>query len=149
MPAPEVGHRDVLMFINSWKIVRTLPPDAQNEAIGALRDHGCFTYLASAMSGHTGAGTAFESGRFGAKPILRAELSDDERATIGLVYRLVHERGMTLHIVDVGRESALRKYITEHLHHLHDFPVLVRPDGRRLEGLDAFTSESLASFLAD
>ncbi len=55
---------------------------------------------------------------------------------------------MTLHLVDVGKESGPRKYIEEHLHHQRGFPVLLRSDGQRLEGLAELTPDKVASFLS-
>lgn len=147
-----VDQKDVLMFVNSLRIVRTLPLDAQDEAIRSLRDGGHYPFWAGTFgyAGHGGSGsTVFDSGRFGGKPVIEKELSPEEEEAIRLVLRLVREKGKTLHLVDVGKESALRRAFEEHLHHLRRFPVLVRPDGRRLEGIKEFTPENLEKFLAD
>lgn len=148
-----VDRKDVLMFVNSLRIVRTLPPDAQDEALRALRDGGHYPFWAGTFgyAGHGGASgsTLWDSGRYGGKPIVENELTPDEEEAIRLVLRLVQERSKTLHIVDVGKETAFRRFIEEHRHHLRRFPVLVRPDGRRLEGIEEFTSEKLEAFLSD
>lgn len=141
------------MYVNSLKLVRTLPPDTQDEAIRSLREGGYYSFWAWGF-GHAGHGgfsgsTLFDAGRFGNKPIIEEGLSPEDVEAMHLVLRLVQEKGKTLHIVDVGKESAFRRVIGEHLHHLRRFPVLVRPDGRRLEGVEQFTEEKLESFLSD
>ena len=142
------------MFINSLRIVRTLPLDAQDQALGSLRQGGKYSLFWGGTFGYAGHGGAsasalWDSGRYGGKPVIEHELTPDEEEAIRLVLRLVQEKGKTLHIVDVGKESSFRRVIEEHLHHLRRFPVLVRPDGRRLEGVEEFTPEKLEKFLAD
>jgi len=146
-----LDRRDVLLFVDSEKVIRTLPPDAQDPTIRALRENGSYTFWGAGYAGHgaISGGTLFDAGRFGNKPVKSRELTDAENDAIHLVWRVLHEKGRTLHIVDVGKESALRRVIQEHLHHLRTFPVLVRPDGRRLEGLEEFTLENLEKFLSD
>ena len=147
------GHKDVVLFINSLKIVRTLPMDAQDRAIGSLRDGGHYAMWAGTFgyAGHGGASSSalWDSGRYGGKPIIEHELTPEEEAAMRLVLHLVHERGMNLHLVDVGKESAFRRVVEEHLHHLRRFPALLRRDGRRLQGVEEFTAEKLQTFLAD
>jgi hypothetical protein len=143
--------RDVLLYVNSERVVRTLPPDARDAAIAGLRDHGEYTFpLLGTWSGHAGASsTTYDGGRFGNLPVVSLELPEWEQEALQAVWKLVRQQGRRLHVVDVGKESSLRRLITEHLHHLHDFPVLVRPDGRRLEGIKEFTPENLVRFLED
>lgn len=88
-------------------------------------------------------------GYFGNKPIQERGIPEAEQESIQRVISLANDQRRPFHIVDVGKESVLRRVIEEHLHHLHRFPVLVRPDGRRLEGTENFTSENLAEFLSD
>jgi len=150
MKAPD--DRDVLMYVRSETVIRRiLPPDAQDEGIRAFHEHGFITYYAQPWGGHGGlfGPTVFDSGRFGNKPVLAKGLSDEEEDAVRLVWKVAHEKGKTIHIVDVGKKSALRRLIEEHLHHLRRFPVLVRPDGRRLEDVQNFSEESLERFLSD
>jgi len=145
-----LDHRDVLMYVKSEDIIRrVLPPDAHDEA---LRDFHSQAFLAipppaALRGGHIGPG--WEAGHFGNKPVRDKEIPELEADAIHRAVMAVHHRGKTLYIVDVGKESALRRVIAEHLHHLHSFPVLVRPDGRRLEGADSFSDENLQRFLSD
>jgi hypothetical protein len=146
--------RDVLMYVKSETVIRrVLPPNAQDEGIRAFQEYGHLTYYApiGQTGGHSGfvGSTVFDSGRFGNKPILDKELTEEEADAVQLVWKVAHEKGRTIHIVDVGKESALRRLIEEHRHHLHRFPVLIRPDGRRLEDVHNFSEESLERFLAD
>jgi hypothetical protein len=101
--------------------------------------------------GHsTGGGTAFfDGGIFANKPIYDEELPEDQADAVRRAFRTVQGAGRKLHLVDIGKESAFRRVIEEHLHHLRKFPVLVRPDGRRLEGPEECTESRLKAFLED
>jgi hypothetical protein len=147
-----VDSRDVLLYVRSDDVIRrVLPRDAQDEGIRAFHEHGYATVYAQPWGGHSGfyGPTAFDSGRFGGKPVVDKELSEAEVDAVRLVQKVANEKGRTLHIVDVGKESAPRRFIEEHLHHLRHFPVLLRPDGRRLEDIQDFTQENLEKFLSD
>jgi hypothetical protein len=149
-----VAREDVLMFIKSTRVIEYLtPPDARDAAIAGLTRDGHYTFSAAAGSysihGGIFGSTVFDSGRYGNKPILDKELPEEEVEATRAVFQAARAKGRTVHVVDVGRESALREYISEHLHHLKAFPVLMRPDGRRLEGCANCTPEKLEKFLAD
>ncbi len=144
--------RDVLLYVKSEDMIRmVLPPDAGDAAIQSLRANGYYSFpmSVSGFGGHWGTGSSFDAGNFGNKPVRATELPEEEEDAIGRVWTAIHEKGKRLHIVDVGKESALRRVIDEHLHHLRTFPVLVRPDGRRLEGLENFDEKRLENFLSD
>ena len=146
----DLDHRDVLMYVKSEDIIRrVLPPDAHDDALRAYHSDAFYSLppMASLRGLHIGPG--WEHGYFGNKPVRDKEIPELEADAIERAVRTVHGRGRTLHIVDVGRESGLRRIISEHLHHLDSFPVLVRPDGRRLEGVQSFTEENLERFLSD
>lgn len=138
------------MFVRSEDIIRrVLPPDAHDEALRAFHSQAffCVPPPAALRGGHIGPG--WEAGYFGNKPVRDKEIPEVEEDAIQLAVRAVHGQGRNLYIVDVGKESALRRVISEHLNHLHRFPVLVRPDGRRLEGADNFSRQNLEKFLSD
>jgi hypothetical protein len=142
------------MYVRSRKtILLVTPPNAVNEAMAGMEAHGYYTFgvIGGTYGGHaTGGGTSlFDGGRFGNKPVFDEELPEDEAEAVDLVARKVREGGRRLHVVDVGKESALRRLIEDHRHHLKRFPVLLRPDGRRLEGPEEFTEAKLAAFLKD
>ena len=144
-----LGARDVLMYVKSENVIRmVLPPDAQDEALRRLRANGYDTYFAGSSVYGARGGFGSGSGYFGNKAIRAKELPEPEEDAIRRVWATVRAKGLTLHLVDVGVESALRRVIEEHLHHLRNFPVLVRPDGRRLEGAQSFSEENLAEFLS-
>ena len=150
----ELHSSDVVMYVKSQRtILRVTPPDAVNEVMAGMEAHGYYTFgaIPGSYGGHvTGGGTAlFDGGRFGNKPVFDEELPEDEAEALDLVARKVQESGRRLHVVDVGRESALRRLIEDRLHHLKRFPVLLRPDGRRLEGPEDFTEARIAAFLKD
>jgi hypothetical protein len=144
-----LDHRDVLMYVKSENIVRwVLPPDAQDEALRGLRSHAFYCIPpAGNWGGHMG--TNFDAGYFGNKPVRDKEIPEAEADAIRRAVTAVYGKGKKLYIVDVGKESALRRVIAEHLHHLHSFPVLMRLDGRRLEGAQNFSQENLETFLSD
>jgi len=145
-----VDRRDVLMFVKSEDIIRrVLPPDAHDEALRGFHSQAYLSIPppAALRGGHIGPG--WEAGYFGNKPVRDKEIPELEEEAIHRTVMAVHGRGKTLHIVDVGKESPLRRVIAEHLHQLHSFPVLVRPDGRRLEGVQNFSQENLEKFLSD
>jgi len=150
----ELHPSDVLMYVKSKKVVSLMTPaEAQNEVMGSMEEHGHYTWGSNfgSWGGHaTGGGTSFfDGGRYGNRPVFDQELPEDEAEVVRLVCRKVRERGRTLHLVDVGKESALRRLIQEHLKHIRRFPVLMRPHGRRLEGPDECTEAGLDEFLTD
>jgi hypothetical protein len=147
----EVRPADVIMYVNSHQVVGTMPPDARDAVIDGLQQHGYYTFFASGVVGHGGAAgsTVYSGGHFENRPIEGSSLSEDDEKAIDLVWKLVRQHEKTVHIVDVGRETGFHRYIEEHRHHLKQFPVLVRPDGRRLEGIGQFTDENLEVFLRD
>ncbi len=142
---------DVLIYIKSEDVVlRVLPSEAHDEAVGALRAGGWYTYFPAGYGGHVGpSSTAFDAAQIGHKPVTGKQVPEAEEDAIERAGATVFAHGRRLHVVDVGKESALRRLISEHLHHLKNFPVLCRPDGRRLEGADEFTQENLEKFLRD
>jgi hypothetical protein len=143
-----LGAQDVLMFVKSEDIIRlVLPPDAHDEALRSVHAEGFYSSPPGQFGGHMGPSS--DAGYFGSKPVREKEIPEAEAEAIRRASRAVSLRHKTLHVVDVGKESPLRRVIEEHLHQLHDFPVLMRPDGRRLEGAGNFTDENLAKFLSD
>jgi hypothetical protein len=146
----ELDPRDVLMYVKSEDVIRkVLPPDAHDEAIRGFRAQAfyCVPPVAANYGGHIG--PAHDVGYFGNKPVIDKEIPEAEEEAVQRAMKAVYDQGKKLYIVDVGKESALRRVIEEHLHSLRDFPVLVRPDGRRLEGVRNFSPENLGRFLSD
>ena len=147
-----VHSRDVLLYIKSEEVIRlVLPSDAHDAALAALRDGGYYTYYGlAAHSASSGLSeTAFKAGHFENRPVMGQEIPESEDEAIRRAGMAVVAHGRRMHVVDVGKESAPRRIIEEHLHHLKRFPVLCRPDGRRLEGADQFTQENLEQILRD
>jgi len=145
----DLSAQDVLMYVKSEDTIRmVLAPDAQDEALRAYRANGyCTPAMASLRGLPLTPGP--DAGYFGNRPVREKEIPEAEEEAIQRASLAVHNRGKTLHIVDVGKESVLRRVIEEHVHHLRDFPVLVRTDGRRLEGIGNFSDENLKKFLSD
>jgi hypothetical protein len=150
----KVAPEDILMFIKSTRVIEFVtPPGARDAAILGLQQRGQYTFFAGpapfAIHGGISGSTAFDSGQYGGKPIFDDQLPQDEVEATRNVFQAAHAKRRTVHVVDAGRETPLREYISEHLHRLKSFPVLIRPDGRRLEGAANCTPEKLEKFLAD
>ena len=147
-----IGREDVVLFVNSERIVKVLPPDFRDRVTEGMHERGYYTFPGAvgnpAMHGGFIGDTVFNAGNFGGKPIISHELTEEEQETVRTVLRMVHAKGMTLHLVDVGKESHFRRIFAEHLHHLREFPVLIRHDGRRLDGFAAFTPEGITKLLS-
>ena len=146
-----IDRRDVLMYIKSADVIqRVMPQEAHHEVMRAITERGYATLSPTTIYGGSRlAGYAYDAGNFGGKPVRAKEIPEAEEEAICRAWDAVREKGKTLHVVDVGRESGPRRLIEEHLHHLRDFPVLVRPDGRRLEGSRNFNATNLEKFLSD
>jgi DNA-binding Lrp family transcriptional regulator len=74
-------------------------------------------------------------------------LSDDQTRCVALAEELARHRGYRLKIVDIERAGRLERLVTEHLRGVQTFPVLIAPDGHRLEGVAAFSEENLAAMM--
>ncbi|MFZ0892431.1 MAG: hypothetical protein WB778_03910 [Thermoplasmata archaeon] len=145
-----LGNDDVLIYVKSESFIRwVLPPDAQDEGLRAFRGSGYYTCPVIGNWGGHSAGIDHNAGYFGNRPVRDKEIPEEEAAAIDRAWVALRARGKTIHIIDVGKESPLRRVIEEHRHHLRSFPVLVRHDGRRLEGCPNFSKESLEKFLSD
>ncbi|HTZ61244.1 MAG TPA: hypothetical protein VMC82_01165 [Thermoplasmata archaeon] len=141
---------DVLLFVKSERTIRLiLPEDAHDHALEGLRQNGVYTFVPGTYAGHSGGAALWSTGEYAHKPVEGEDLPEDEEEAVRRAGALVMASGRTVHVVDVGKETAFHRVISEHLHHLRKFPVLCRPDGRRLEGVDAFTEDNLRRILAD
>ncbi|HKN07693.1 MAG TPA: Lrp/AsnC ligand binding domain-containing protein [Thermoplasmata archaeon] len=74
-------------------------------------------------------------------------LSDDQARCQAMVEEIATQRGYLVKVVDVEKVSRLERLVTEHLRGVQKFPVLISPLGRRLEGVESFTEEELASIM--
>jgi DNA-binding Lrp family transcriptional regulator len=74
-------------------------------------------------------------------------LSDDQAGVVALVEELARRRGYSVDIKDVAKQGRIDKFVTEHLRNVTDLPVLVTHDGRRLEGVRAFTEERICELM--
>lgn len=74
-------------------------------------------------------------------------LSDDQARCQAMVEEIAAQRGYRVKVVDVERVGRLERLIAEHLRGVQKFPVLISPLGHRLEGVEAFTEEELASIM--
>lgn len=75
------------------------------------------------------------------------ELAQPEYDCILRTWRVSHEFGYRLRLVDISKESEFRSWIDRHKHHLSVFPVLLLPDGRHLSGPDELTEPRLREAL--
>ncbi|MGA7922492.1 MAG: hypothetical protein WCA77_00740 [Thermoplasmata archaeon] len=85
----------------------------------------------------------------GTAPELRGNrtMPQEDLHCIEVAREAAERHGYHLHVVDVGEESIIHEKIEETVHHLKQFPALLHPSGRRLEGLDEFTVDRLDAFL--
>jgi Lrp/AsnC ligand binding domain len=74
-------------------------------------------------------------------------LSDDQARAVAMAEELAAHRGYTIEVKDVARSNRLERLVTEHLRNVTTFPVLVAPDGTRLEGTSNFTEERLCELM--
>ncbi len=150
----KVAREDVLMFLRSTRVIELVtPPDTHPDVALAIARDGCYSVAAAPNPYRgrvlVGGAPSVGEGGFSNQGVVDKELSEEEVEAAAAVFRAARAKGRTVHVVDVGRESALREYISEHLHRLKSFPVLMRPDGRRLEGCANCTPEKLDRFLTD
>ena len=75
------------------------------------------------------------------------EMPDAEHECIMRAWRIGHENGYAVRLIDVAEGPEFREWILRHKHDLKEFPVLLLPDGRRLDGPAGFTEERLRSAL--
>jgi hypothetical protein len=73
-------------------------------------------------------------------------LPEDQRRTVEIVKDVASRHGVEVKVVDVGRESILRKAIREERDRIKVFPALVADSGERIEG--DVTEEQVESFLS-
>jgi hypothetical protein len=64
-----------------------------------------------------------------------------------LAVELAREKGLEVLVVDVNRAGALRDLVARWVRADDLFPLLVRPDGSRLEGEDEFIPSKIRKFL--
>ncbi len=124
--------REVTLYVQSKKAVTTFyrPPTS--------------TPAGAAVSPQHAAGGASDSGTVG-EPVFF--LSDDQSRCVAHVEEMAARRGYQVRVVDVEKVGRLERLITEHLRGVQKFPVLISPLGRRLEGVEQFTEEEIASLM--
>jgi DNA-binding Lrp family transcriptional regulator len=74
-------------------------------------------------------------------------LSDDQSRAAALVEELGVRRGYAVKIVDISKAGRLERLVTEHLRGVQNFPVLISPNGHRLEGCAQFTEEAICAMM--
>jgi hypothetical protein len=78
----------------------------------------------------------------------RNVVPNEDRIRVMTTWKIADGLGDQPPVVDIGQHSRSHAIIEEHLHDLKEFPVLVRPNGDRLEGPAAFSEDGLRAFLA-
>jgi hypothetical protein len=144
-----LSDQDVLIFIKSEVVMRwVLPSDALDEASRNFRAQGFFTALPALNYGGLFAGLS-DAGYSRNEPVKDKELPEAEDEIVRRACVAIYSKGKKLDFVDVGKETAFRRVIEEHLQRLRSFPVLVRSDDRRLKVTENFARENLERFLSD
>jgi hypothetical protein len=130
----ERGDRELTLYVQSKKVLTNFyrPPVSRtgSDAMVSTVD----THAASS-SQDEGPGHADEA----------FFLSDDQARCLALTEELAKKRGYTVRVVDVAKVGRLERLVTEHLRGVSNFPVLIGPNGQRLEGVAAFTEEHLCA----
>jgi Lrp/AsnC ligand binding domain len=101
-------------------------------------------------SGDGLATSAVDAGRSGDSAEVSEQqffLSDDQAHAVALAEEVAAKRGYTIDVKDVTRAGRLERMVTELLRNVSHFPVLISPDGRRLEGAEQFTEERLCELM--
>jgi hypothetical protein len=141
--AERTGRPELTMFVKSYKeIDQTFRPIAEAEP---LIGSGSITVPVwddrLMASNPTGGEQAVEGSE-------RNVVPDEDRMRVMTTWKIADGLGYQLHVVDIGQHSRFHAIIEKHLHDLKEFPVLVRPNGDRLEGPAAFSEDGLRAFLA-
>lgn len=74
-------------------------------------------------------------------------LSDDQSRSAALVEELAVRRGYGVKVVDIAKAGRLERLVTEHLRGVQNFPVLISPNGHRLEGVAQFSEEAICAMM--
>ncbi len=125
--------RDLMLYVQSKKAVTTFyrtPPSAAR---------GFANPGAEAVRG------APEEGAPVGEPVYF--LSDDQSRCVAQVEEMAARRGYHVRVVDVEKVGRIERLIAEHLRGVQKFPVLIAPNGRRLEGVEQFTIQELAALM--
>jgi hypothetical protein len=69
-------------------------------------------------------------------------------ACVQAVLDVVRRHHRSIRVVDVNRPGEYAEQVHEYVVTPHTFPVLVAPDGRRLEGIESFGESTLERFMA-
>jgi|SRR5579863_1453803 hypothetical protein len=128
MPDPQA--RELTLYVESKKVITSFyrPPAAASAGPEIAHPTGQFNEAARPM----------EEAFF---------LSDDQARCVALAEFCAERRGYTIRIVDIAKVGRTERFIAEHLRSVQTFPVLVAPDGQRLEGTEAFTEERLCELM--
>jgi hypothetical protein len=140
---------DLLLYVKSVRVIHDVLPAESRDAVYREVSSAGWAEIPPPMGGGFAAPISSSGGRLGREPEIETEIPEDEEAAIRVVWEVAHAKGRRLHLVDVGKESALRRVLEERVRHLREFPVLVRRDHARLEGPGAFTKQNLERFLSE
>lgn len=129
--------RQLTLYVRSKKAVTTFyrPPVSPTASGG--------TGVLSTGTGETRGADSGEA--LGDNPVYF--LSDDQARCVAIVEEFAQRRGYELKVVDVERTGRLERLLSEHLRGVQNFPVLIGPNGQRLEGIEAFNDERLAAIM--
>jgi len=129
---PAEAPRELTLYIQSKKAVTSFyrPPASRtsSEATAMSPD-----FRPTGRSEDDSAGSAEEA----------FFLSDDQARCLAVSEEIAKRRSYTVKVVDVAKVGRLERLVTEHLRGVTKFPVLIGPNGQRVEGTDAFTEEAL------
>jgi DNA-binding Lrp family transcriptional regulator len=128
---------ELTLYVQSKKAVTTF---YRAPAQSAVSPEASQTPVGPVPASSTTGGDAF-----GSNPVFF--LSDDQARCQAMVEEVAAQRGYRVKVIDIERVGRLERLVAEHLRGVQKFPVLISPLGRRLEGVEAFTEEELASIM--
>lgn len=132
--------RELALYVQSRRAITTFyrPPMSASEGAPGVN-----VGSASVSGGETRGATL--EGAIADQPVYF--LSDDQARCVALTEDLAARRGYKIDITDIEKVGRIERLVAERLRGVQTFPVLIAPNGRRLEGVDAFTEERLAEIM--
>ncbi|HZY70183.1 MAG TPA: Lrp/AsnC ligand binding domain-containing protein [Thermoplasmata archaeon] len=134
---PEAANRELTLYVQSRKAVTTFyRPPASDLAPGSSL--GVASATRSAGHSDEDAPGSGEEVYF---------LSDEQARCVAVTEEVAASRQYKVKVVDVAKAGLVERIVTERLRGVQKFPVLIAPDGKRLEGPQAFNVDDLAELM--
>ncbi|MCI4368560.1 MAG: Lrp/AsnC family transcriptional regulator [Solirubrobacterales bacterium] len=133
--------RELTLYVQSKKVVTSFYRPSQSRMTagtgGPVAAPSGVAQFEAGRSGDEGAGSGEE----------HFFLSDDQARALAMAEELAGKRGFKIDVVDVAKAGRIERLVAERLRGVQNFPVMIDPTGRRLEGVDQFTEEHLCEMM--